>query len=219
MPGLLRGPANAPNNRAPTRRYARQPPLGASKRWRSEMVILRVGAHGRRDLRCSICRALGSPAAVEDSIGTGDLDASGGANGSAPGTSVYKNRQVRVGYGRMRTLSGLVVPETPPPARSPEADEMMVRARCQHGVVVVSLPVSGLPRVPPPPSPAQAPGAAPRKELRHRQARERRGLRLNGVHAEGITTAGNSSSLTTSRGRSARHEADQGETDVFTHRC
>ncbi len=157
--------------------------------------------------------------AVEDNIGAGDLDASGGANGSASGTSVYKNRQVRVGYGRMRTPSGLVVPETPPPARSPEADEVMVRARCQHGAVVVSLPVSGLPHVPSPPSPAQAPGAAPRKEIRSRQAPERCGLRLNGAHAEEITTAGSSSSLTTSRGRFARYEADQGETDVFTHRC
>src|SRR5271165_5458960 len=167
----------------------------------------------------SFC-SFGSPGA-EGGIRIGWLDAAGpgAANGSAPVTSVYKNRQVRVRYGCMRTLSGLVVPETPPPTGSPEADEMMVRARCQHGVVVVSLPVSGLPRVPPPPSPAQAPGAAPRQELRPRQARERRGLRLNGVHAEGIMTAGNSSSLTTSRGRSARHEADQGETDVFTHRC
>lgn len=184
------------------------------------MVILRVGAHGRRDLRCSICRALGSPGPPARTILAPVIWTPQVGQRVSIG---YLGIQESAGQTRLRPYahtSGLVVPETPPPARSPKADEMMVRARCQHGAVVVSLPVSGLPRVPPPPSPAQAPGAsALRKELRPRQARERRGLRLNGVHAEGITTAGNSASLTTSRGRSARHEADQGETDVFTHRC
>ena len=149
------------------------------------MVILRVGAWPEGSALLDLPGA-GEPGRRRGQVGAGDLDASGGANGSASGTSVYKNRQVRVGYGRMRTPSGLVVPETLPPARSPEADEVMVRARCQHGAVVVSLPVSDLPHVPPPPSPAQAPGAAPRKELRPRHRPERRGLRVNGAHAEEI---------------------------------